>query len=143
MSKCAGVSKLGTPCRFTGTFAGYCAAHIPDETERKRVLAERSANGGAAHAENVRRRKRKECTLRTVADVLTEIERTMLAVDNSGANIVSKATAKARLIAEARATLKASELETENAELRALLLELHPELATHRVLTRASLRSVK
>lgn len=119
-------------CRF-GAAEGepFHLSHDPrpeKQEERRAMLAERSRRGGAKTQENERRRKRKTCSLRSTDDILTELEQTLIAVDNSAGEVVGKASAKVKLIAEARATLKAAELENENRELRALLLERHPEL---------------
>jgi len=68
------------------------------------------------------------CDLRTADGQVTQLELALLRVVNSGADAVQKAGAVAKLVSEARATIKAAELETENKQLRELLLERHPEL---------------
>lgn len=129
MSQCAVEN-----CRFQAM--GHdprCAVHLAPTGDEaaKAELRRRHAAGGPARARTAAKKKRTGCSLRTPDDLLLELERALVRVDNAGGEASAKATAICRLVAEARAVLKAAELETENAELRKLLIERHPELKRH------------
>lgn len=129
-TKCSTVGPKG-PCTFVAEYDGLCLAHgaRAGHAQAREVLAARGRAGYAKAAANAEERKLTECSLRTMGEQLTVLERQVLRVENSGADACAKAGAIVKLVSEARATLKAAELERENAELKALLIEKHPELA--------------
>jgi hypothetical protein len=131
--RCAGTFGNGKAC-FHPAAEGrpYCLLHDPERVEELRAeMARRGRNGrekAAAAMEAYRSARRETCSLRTTDDLLSELERALLAVESSKGDVIERETARIKIIAEARATLKAAEFETENRELKRLLIELKPEL---------------
>jgi hypothetical protein len=130
-ARCAGTTKSGTPCHWrtwrNGTLCLNCAAVAGDESARVEQAA-RGARGRAQQTSNNNARKRKICSLRNTADLLTELEHQLIEVERAAGDRVQKAKVAVAIVSEARATLKTAELELENRQLREILLEKHPEL---------------
>jgi hypothetical protein len=106
------------------------AAASGDEAARAEQRA-RGQRGRARLDARASGRRRSTGSLRTTDDLLGALERALREVERSAGDRVARAKAVTAIVAEARATLKASELERENAELKRLLLERHPELRKH------------
>lgn len=132
--KCTGTDKAGDPCKWSTwndtPLCIACAARAGN-ADASAELATRSALGRKQQIKNRRARQISEAPMRSVDDLLTALERSMLRVENSGGDAIAKAGAVCKLVSEARAVLRAELLETENKELKKLLLERHPELARH------------
>lgn len=132
--KCSSLTKAGSPCRMglwnaTGLCIGHAAA--AGDLEAKAMLAARGRSGVAQMQANRARRQPGESKMRTVEDLQTLVERETLHVRRSGADATSRANTVAKLVSLAMELLKVGELARENAELKALLLERHPELRKH------------
>jgi hypothetical protein len=127
--KCSGITKAGQACVFTALEGSdRCAQHSDPET-RRRIMSERGRLGGEKTAKRIARRKRTSCSLRTVEDILAELEITVMAVQNGSGETCTKANAIARLVSTALDALKVGVLSEENARLKKFLAEKHPELA--------------
>ena len=133
-NRCVGTTKAGEPCRFAGwngtELCVSCAARAGND-EARSVLAARGRNGMASQKAANAAKRVAAIPLRSTDDLLTALERALATTEQSGGDKVQRAKAVCAIVAEARAVLKATELETENRELKALLLEKHPELARH------------
>jgi hypothetical protein len=131
--KCSAITAKGVPCAFPGSYDGVCLSHAAQagNSDAREVLRVRGVAGKNKARANAEGRKLVSCSLRTTGEQLAVLERQVIRVENSGADACAKAGAIVKLVSEARATLKAGELEGENADLRAILIEKHPELKKH------------
>lgn len=134
---CTAITKRGRRCVWKAdATSGLCLNHDPARAEvRGRLAATRGRAGKAAQLRAVEAARaagrRQSCRLRSTDDLLTELERAVLMLDGSGGDAATRAKAIAAVVAEARAVLKVGDLEAENAELKKLLVERHPELRKH------------
>jgi hypothetical protein len=132
--KCTGTDKRGDACRWPawrdGPVCIACAARAGN-AEASAEMRDRATKGNKQQAKNKKARQVSEAPMRSTDDLLTALERSMVRVENAGGDAIAKAGAVCKLVSEARAVLKAAELEKENSELRTLLLEKHPELRSH------------
>jgi hypothetical protein len=136
-STCGAETSNGGACRWPASEGGNgkCWRHAPElEGVRMAHLAVTSARGGRITAQ-VKRAERaefdkvKDATLRTADDLLSALERALRRVECASAE---KATERAKTVAsivEKAAAILARSTEAENAELRALIAEKHPDLA--------------
>jgi hypothetical protein len=72
--------------------------------------------------------ERTSCNLRTLEDLLGELERLLLHVEGAGDRI-QQANTIVKIVQAAREIIVAHHLDTENVELRKLLLEHFPNLS--------------
>ena len=131
-AKCIALTGKGKPCRFTASHGAYCVAHAASngDLDAMRELQERSKNGARKSVEAAESAKLKvPPSLRTTEAQLVVLERMLMKVENSAADVIAKSGAVTKLIAEARSVMKDAVLEVENAELRALIAGKHPHLA--------------
>ena len=126
--RCNATTKAGAPCTFPAGPSGLCCSHDP---ARRAEQAERGRRGGTKSGGARKLKRLTACRLRSTEDLLVELEHALGFVQSSGAREAEKADATVKIVREARAVLQAAELERENAELRRLLLERHPELKKH------------
>jgi hypothetical protein len=131
MATCC-VTKSGGRCPKPELGPGLpCGLHQADPEARRAFLSAQGARGRRKRLKNEAAARRRVCSLRCTDDFLGELERLLVKVEASGAEMVNKAQTVVKIISEARSVLKAAELETENAELKKLLLQHHPELKSH------------
>lgn len=78
--------------------------------------------------ENTRAAKRLSCDLSSWKGLLEEVQLVTLDVVNSGVGTAQKATCISRLVETALKVMTFAKLEKENAELKELLIDFHPEL---------------
>lgn len=105
---------------------GHCLSHAAAAGDPD-AIAIRTAHGQAGGAKN-RDPNREACSLRSVSDLLAELERLLLDGDQlpNSANTIK---ARVGIVQAAHAILESDVLEKENADLRKLLAEKHPDLA--------------
>lgn len=122
-------------CRFTAAPGEpFALQHDPRperQAERKAYFAATGKRGVEQRAAHRQARQRRGCSLRTTDDLLGELERVLLDLDRASGDVAARARAKVDLLRTAHMVLKGAELETQNRELRELLLEHHPELRKH------------
>jgi hypothetical protein len=135
-SKCGAPTNGEKLCTWAASEGGNgrCWQHAPELADiRKAIMAARSANGGAKAAA-IRAAARVEdadpnATLRNANELLSALERALRRVERS---TDEKATDVAKTVAalvEKASAILARTTEAENAELRALIAEKHPDLA--------------
>lgn len=135
MAKCGAPTKAGIECRMAPIDeTGRCIGHHPDEAYRARVMSERGTNG-RAKVEGNRAAAREgiagKMSLRTLDGQLTAIDAVLRDVMRCKLDATKRAAAVASLVKVAREVLSADEIQTENRDLRALILERMPELKKH------------
>ena len=126
---CAGTTKKGKPCSRPVEVDGFCLFHQPDLEKRRefmRSLQMHSIASQNAAREDQREALAEEISLSTVEEIRAYLEREASA--SRATADPPRGTAAARVAKEARELLVAERLQTENRELKALLLERHPEL---------------
>lgn len=135
--RCNGLDKSGKPCKFPQRYevdgrglCAPCASRVGHEPA-KADMAARGKKGTASLADARERNATSRTSLRSTDDCLTVLEGALRDAKRSGGDLVARAKAITSIVSEARATLKAAELERENTELKQLLLERHPELRKH------------
>jgi hypothetical protein len=129
MSRC----QCSPTCKFTAAPGEpYFLSHDPRperQAERSAAMAARGRSGGAKTQAAARARKRSVCSLRTVADLLAELERALLLAEDSGGDKIARANAITKIVTSAHDILSR---DTErNAERLAKLLADNPHLARH------------
>jgi hypothetical protein len=122
-------------CRFAADLGQpFKLAHDnrPERQEARsaaaKVLSDKAA---VARAADVEARRTRKVALRTTDDFLGELEQALREVGASGGDVATRTRVKVDIIKAAHAILKSTDLETQNAELRKLLIERHPELKKH------------
>jgi hypothetical protein len=128
--KCTAGTKSGSPCGWDAGPSGLCLAHDPARGEERRAKARAARSEGIAHQRAARREQRmRSMSLRTVDDIFAVLERTAVRVENSHGDAVARAKALTDIVRVARELLKDDVLSKENAELRKIIAERHPDMA--------------
>lgn len=128
--KCGAVTKRGTRCPFSALPGeSYCASHLPPEKR----YAVQSARGRLGAAATTIARHRQLRASEAVPLDLGSPEAIRAFLEKAARRFTSssdapRANAAARLAHTAIELLPVAELKAENAELRRLLVEKHPEL---------------
>src|SRR5262249_49081111 len=122
------------PCSWPAWEASaFCVTHAAQrgDVAAQTEMAERGRSGIQKRYARAVAGRRRAASLRSMDDLLTELERVLVRVEHSGQDAAHKAQVTAKIVSEARAALPAAQLESENRELRKLLVERHPELKRH------------
>lgn len=132
--RCAGTTKAGDACSFGGWNGGplclNCAA-AAGQADARAELSERGKRGRKTVNAALNAAKRESCSLRSIEDLLTELERAVVEVDRSAGDIANRAKVKVQIVAAAHSLLKLEVVEQQNKQLHELLLQYHPELKKH------------
>jgi len=131
-TRCTAPTASGGACRFVAMEGrDLCATHAAQrgDEEASALLRARQAAGHPVRQRKRAAGKRSACSLRSPTDLLVELERALLRVDNATGDVVSRTKAITSIVSEARAVLRTELLAEENEALRAALATHAPELA--------------